>query len=92
MKILHGGGQISIADTNEILRDATAAASRIERLDWRQIARELNDQGSATLEGVLTPDECRVLAGLYSNETGFRSRVVMGSYGFGRGEYKYFSY
>lgn len=92
MKILHGGGQISIADTNEILRDATAAASRIERLDWRQIARELNDQGSATLKSVLTSDECRALADLYANETGFRSRVVMGSHGFGRGEYKYFSY
>lgn len=92
MKILHGDGQISIADTNEILRDAAAAASRIERLDWRQIARELNDQGSATLKSVLTPDECRALAGLYANETGFRSRVVMASHGFGRGEYKYFSY
>ena len=92
MKIPHGDGQISIADTNEILRDATTTASRIERLDWRQIARELNDQGSATLKGVLTPDECAALAGLYANETGFRSRVVMGSHGFGRGEYKYFSY
>ena len=92
MKILHGGGQISIADTNEILRDATNAASRIERLDWRQIASELNDQGSTTLKSVLTPDECRAPADLYANETGFRSRVVMGSHGFGRGEYKYFSY
>ena len=92
MKILHGDGQISIADTNETLRDAAAAASRIERLDWRQIARELNDQGSATLKSVLTPDECRALAGLYANETGFRSRVVMASHGFGRGEYRYFSY
>ena len=92
MKILHGDGQISIADTNDILRDATNAASRIEKFDWQQIARELTDQGSATLKGVLTRDECRALAGLYANETGFRSRVVMGSHGFGRGEYKYFSY
>ena len=66
--------------------------SRIERLDWRRIARELNDEGSATLKSVLTADECRALADLYANEIGFRSRVVMGSHGFGRGEYKYFSY
>jgi hypothetical protein len=92
MKILHGDGQISIANASEILRDATTTASRIEKLDWQQIARELNGQGSATLKSVLTPDECRALTGLYSNETGFRSRVVMGSHGFGRGEYKYFSY
>jgi len=33
-----------------------------------------------------------VLAGLYSEEERFRSRVVMARHGFGRGEYKYFSY
>lgn len=44
------------------------------------------------LERLLSPDECRALAGLYSDETRFRSRVVMARHGFGRGEYKYFSY
>jgi len=92
MNTLREEGQISIAETRETLREATNASSRIEMLDWQQIARELNDQGSATLKGVLTPHECGALAGLYQNESGFRSRVVMGSHGFGRGEYKYFSY
>jgi uncharacterized protein len=32
------------------------------------------------------------LAGLYPSEEGFRSRIVMARHGFGRGEYKYFSY
>jgi uncharacterized protein len=44
------------------------------------------------LAGVLTPQECKALANLYSNEEGFRSRVVMERHGFGRGEYKYFNY
>jgi hypothetical protein len=44
------------------------------------------------LKNVLTVEECVRLAKLYPNEDGFRSRVVMGRHGFGRGEYKYFSY
>ena len=92
MNPLREEGQISIAKTIETLREATNASSRIEMLDWQQIAKELQDQGSAMLKGILTPHECGVLAGLYQNESGFRSRVVMGSHGFGRGEYKYFSY
>jgi hypothetical protein len=32
------------------------------------------------------------MAALYSKDDYFRSRVVMGRHGFGRGEYKYFSY
>jgi uncharacterized protein len=68
------------------------AVSRIEALPWLQITNELDEQGSALLKGVLTPEECVHLASLYPNDAGFRSRVVMGSHGFGRGEYKYFSY
>jgi hypothetical protein len=92
MKTLYENGEISVAETNEMLQDATSAVRRIEKLDWQQIAKELNEHGSAMLKGVLTLGECGALAGLYPNEIGFRSRVVMGRHGFGRGEYKYFSY
>lgn len=77
------------------LRAATAAASvadRVAAFDWEGASGSLDAQGSAMLERLLSPDECRALAGLYDDETRFRSRVVMARHGFGRGEYKYFSY
>lgn len=77
---------------NAQISDASDAVARIESLNWAQITNELNDQGNALLKNVLTPKECVALSTLYPNEDGFRSRVVMGQHGFGRGEYKYFSY
>jgi hypothetical protein len=44
------------------------------------------------IERLITPAECEALTSLYPIEGVFRSRVVMGRHGFGRGEYKYFSY
>jgi hypothetical protein len=68
------------------------AVARVNALDWRQIGNDLDEQGSALLPGVLSVGECQVLAALYPKDSLFRSRVVMGQHGFGRGEYKYFSY
>ena len=66
--------------------------STMDALDWLQIAQELDAQGSALLHGVLSENECNAIASLYPDDSLFRSRVVMGRHGFGRGEYKYFSY
>ena len=44
------------------------------------------------LPQLLTPDECAATAALYDRGDGFRSHVVMARHGFGRGEYRYFSY
>lgn len=44
------------------------------------------------LERVLSRDECDALAALYGEEQRFRSTVMMARHGFGRGEYRYFSY
>ncbi|SHL36973.1 hypothetical protein SAMN05216428_102171 [Nitrosospira sp. Nsp11] len=46
----------------------------------------------AVIERFVSPEECGALARLYVRDDIFRSRVVMARHGFGRGEYKYFSY
>lgn len=70
----------------------TGLETRIAAFDWPSILAELEAQGSALLSRLLTPEECRKVVGLYAQDAGFRSRVVMGRHGFGRGEYKYFAY
>jgi hypothetical protein len=83
---------MTVPATSSVIPDATGALARIAELDWRQIIRDLDEQGNAVLAGVLAPEESRALAGLYPKEELFRSRIVMAKHGFGRGEYKYFSY
>ncbi|HUE45410.1 MAG TPA: 2OG-Fe(II) oxygenase [Aestuariivirgaceae bacterium] len=67
-------------------------AGRIDSFDWTGIAAALDDQGSAVIDGLLTPPECAGAAGLYAHEDHFRSHVRMARHGFGRGEYRYFRY
>ncbi len=49
-------------------------------------------RGFAVVPGLIEPDECLSLAGLWPDQARFRSRVVMQRHGYGRGEYQYFSY
>ena len=67
-------------------------ATRIASMDWARVDTDLDRNGWASLERLLTADECEALAGLYESEHGFRSTVVMSRHGFGSGEYKYFAY
>jgi hypothetical protein len=66
-------------------------AARVDAIDWAQATSDLDAQGCAVLKGLLSPEECAALAALYPNDKNFRSRIVMGRHGFGRGEYKYFA-
>ena len=68
------------------------ARARVAAIDWTQATSDLDAQGCAVLKGLLTAEECRALAALYPEDQIFRSRIVMGRHGFGRGEYKYFAY
>jgi hypothetical protein len=67
-------------------------SARVDALPWPQVEADLDAQGCAVLKQLLTPDECCALAALYPDDAHFRSRIVMGRHGFGRGEYKYFAY
>jgi hypothetical protein len=72
------------------LLDSGAAAA--DGQDWFTVERTLDARGYAVLRGLLSTDECACLSKGYAQETGYRSTVVMARHGFGRGEYKYFSY
>ena len=61
-------------------------------IDWEKVSASLDERGSAVVERLLSPAQCRSLAALYAKDELFRSRVVMARHGFGRGEYKYFGY
>jgi hypothetical protein len=65
---------------------------RISALQWESIAAGLNERGWATTGPLLTENERRQLVVSYDDESRFRSTVVMARHGFGRGEYRYFSY
>ena len=80
------------ARTAARLKPETEIVARVDRIEWNAAENELDAQGCAVLKGLLSADECRALAALYPDDAHFRSRIVMGRHGFGRGEYKYFSY
>jgi hypothetical protein len=71
---------------------ASRVEDRVASIDWARIARDLDEQGAAVTERLLTRSECDELAAMYSVDEVFRNRVVMSRHGYGRGEYKYFAY
>ena len=64
----------------------------MKMIDWTAIAADLDSQGWAVMPRLLTARQCDATASLYDKDEGFRSKIVMSRHGFGRGEYKYFSY
>ena len=67
-------------------------AERVRTLDWQRPRQDLDAHGNAMIGSLLTRTECQRIARGYADDSLFRSRVVMGSHGFGRGEYRYFAY
>jgi hypothetical protein len=67
-------------------------SERLDRIDMQEVERDLDEQGWSVLPRLLPASRCDEIAGLYGEQAGFRSRVVMARHCFGRGEYRYFSY
>lgn len=65
---------------------------RLAAIDWQMIGDALNHCGYALIEHLLAPGECAAMTALYVEDTRFRNHVVMERHGYGRGEYRYFSY
>jgi uncharacterized protein len=65
---------------------------RVAAVNWQAVQSDLDERGVALARGLLDETECAAIAQLYEQEAGFGSRVVMARHGFGRGEYRYFSY
>jgi hypothetical protein len=64
----------------------------IDSHDWSAAAADLDARGWTIVPRLLDVAECVAMAGFYDEAEGFRSHVVMERHGYGRGEYRYFSY
>ena len=71
---------------------APDVGARVQHIDSSALEGDLETQGWSVLRDLLTSAECDDVASLYAQDEGFRSRVVMARHGFGKGEYRYFSY
>ncbi len=69
-----------------------SAEARVAGYDWKNLSGDLSGFGYAIIEKLLSPGECRQIAGLYPDESHFRSHIHMARHGFGKGEYRYFKY
>jgi hypothetical protein len=81
-----------LAQSQSVKDAKRSIAKRVAALGWPAHAASLDHDGYSVLSSLLTRSECQELAGLYQEDTRFRSRVVMARHNFGRGEYKYFAY
>lgn len=70
----------------------TDIAGRLAAIDWDAVATALDGAGWAALPKLLGDAECDALAASYDTPSLFRSHIQMARHGFGRGEYRYFSY
>lgn len=67
-------------------------AETLTRIDWKKVEADLDEAGCSVVPGLADTKTCAALRASYEDDSLFRSRVVMARHGFGRGEYKYFSY
>jgi uncharacterized protein len=81
-----------MSGTATLAHPEKAVQRRVAAADWDRVAADLDAQGFAVLQALLSAKDCRTVSSLYPDDARFRSHIVMARHGFGRGEYKYFSY
>jgi uncharacterized protein len=64
---------------------------RVAAVDWDSVRAELDQYGCGLTGPLLTPEEAAGIAGLYADQSRFRSTVNMARHRFGEGEYRYFA-
>jgi hypothetical protein len=69
----------------------TSFAERADAADTDRVRGDLDGQGAALIGPLLTHDEAAGIAGLYDDDTRFRSTIDMARYRFGQGQYRYFA-
>ena len=74
------------------MRKAKEPGIEAAKVDWPRVEQDLDAHGFARMPVLLPREACEAIAALYDKDAGFRSRIVMARHGFGKGEYKYFSY
>ncbi|MBO1358646.1 2OG-Fe(II) oxygenase [Acetobacter sacchari] len=79
-----------MVDTTNFQADALRA--RIDAYDWGTISQQIDREGWCILPDLFEILECDLISRLYGPTDAFRSHVRMARHGFGRGEYRYFSY
>lgn len=68
-----------------------SVTTRIAQLDWQGLARQLDEQGFAVTEPMLSANECVELSDLFDGDR-FRATVDMARHRFGDGRYRYFAH
>src|SRR6202035_4081468 len=71
---------------------SSTVRSGIDKRDWRKIATSMDTEGWALVPNLISAREAKSIAAMYPDEHLFRSRIVMARHGFGREQYKYFTY
>ncbi len=82
---------MSVSTEEDFKSNKVANYSLPAHVDWTKVFADLDAEGHAMIKNLLTPDHCKMVSSWYEEEI-FRNRVVMSRLGYGRGEYRYFSY
>jgi hypothetical protein len=73
-------------------QSAEQVGARINAINWDRLEMALDQDGYAICRAMLTLEQCKNIAAAYDDARLFRSHILMERHGFGRGQYKYFTY